>query len=145
MENNFVIKKIHHFDEKALSDLNTLLLQWSNKKNYQISPEYFKVLIKQSDVLVLYDGNDIIGTVTLIGMHKLSGLKGSVEHLLVSEKYRGKGLGKKLMHCAIDLAKKSGIERLFLTCEPEREAANALYQKLGFKIKETNFYYLDVM
>ena len=141
--NNFTIKKITKCDEKTLSDVNRLLLQWSDR-GYQISSDYFKTLIEQSAVLAVYDGNDIIGTVTLIKIHKLSGLKGSIEHLLVSEKYRGKGLGQQLMQSAIDLAKELGMETLFLTCEPEREAANALYQKLGFKIKDTQFYELKI-
>lgn len=143
MENNFTIKKINEFDEKALLGINALLMQWSDK-GYQIGVNYFKALIKNSHVLVLYDGSDIIGTVSLINIYKLSGLKGTIEHLMVSEKYRGQGLGEKLMRHAIDVAKELGMERLFLTCEPERVVANALYQKLGFKVKETNFYHLDL-
>lgn len=109
-----------------------------------MSPHYFKKLIKKNHLIGLYDGDKIIGTVTLIEIYKLSGIKGSIEHLILDEKYRGRGLGKKLMIFAINLAKRLKIKTLFLTCEPGRIVANSLYQKLGFKIKKTNFYYLDL-
>ncbi len=143
-EDNLVIKEIARFDKNVLLDLNNLLLQWSQKNRYQIKPDYFKSLIKNSHLIAMYDGEKIIGTITLIEIYKLSGIKGSLEHLLIDEKYRGKGLGKKLMLYAIGLAKKLKMDVLFLTCEPKRTVANLLYQKLGFKIKETNFYYLDI-
>lgn len=127
------------YDKNALDDLNRLLLQWSSK-GYQLTPQYFKKLIKKSHILCLYDKGNVIGTVTLIEIQKLSGPKGSLEHLILDEKYRGRGLGKELMNFAISVAKTLKIEVLFLTCEPDRLVANVLYQKLGFKIKKTNFY-----
>ena len=141
MESHFTIKKITRFNKKTLLGINKILLQWS-KTGYQMTPEYFTSLITHSCVLVIYDKNDIIGTVTLVRIYKLSGLKGTIEHLIISEKYRGKGLGEKLMRHAIDLAKKLHIEKLFLTCDLDRVAANSLYQKLGFKIEKNNFYFL---
>ena len=80
--------------------MNGLLGQWSDS-GYQMAPAYFKQLIKKSHVLALYDDNTIIGTVTIIEIYKLSGLKGSVEHLMVDEKYRGRKLGQRLMTFAI--------------------------------------------
>lgn len=139
----FTLKRIAKAEKKNLDDLNRLLGQWS-KKGYQMNSEYFKKLIKKSHLLGLYDRNKIIGTVTLIEIHKLSGIKGSIEHLILDEKYRGRGLGKKLMVFAIDLAKKLKIETLFLTCEPYRTIANSLYKKLGFKIKKTNYYVKNI-
>ncbi|MDO8530463.1 MAG: GNAT family N-acetyltransferase [bacterium] len=140
---NSKVKKIARFDKTALLGLNSLLKQWSKKK-YQITPAYFKKLAAHSHILALYDGKTMIGTVTLIPLYKLSGVKGSIEHLIVDEKYRGRGLGKKLMQGAIDLAKKLNMDAIFLTCEPERKVANALYKKLGFKTKDTYFYSLEI-
>ena len=90
------------------------------------------------------DAGSIIGTVTIVPLYKLSGLKGSVEHVLVDEAYRGKGLGEKLMRHAIEYAKQQGMGKLFLTVEPERVVAKKLYQKLGFTKKETDFYQLSL-
>ena len=138
-----IFKELKNFNAKDLLDINKLLKQWSDK-GYQMKPSYFKKLIKKSHILCLYDKGTIVGTVTLVKVHKLSGLKGSVEHLILDQRYRGRGLGEKLMRFAVQYAKKLKIETLFLTCEPERKIANKLYRKLGFKIKNTNFYQLPL-
>ncbi len=137
------IKQITSFNQEFLDCVNVLLSQWY-KKSYSIDPDYLALVIKNSYLIALYDQDCIVGIVTLVKMTKLSGVKGSVEHLILDEKYRGKGLGEKLMISAIDFAKNLKIDTLFLTCEPEREVANALYQKLGFITKKTNFYYLNL-
>lgn len=141
-EEGLTIKVLTQSDKKSLHDINKLLLQWSDK-GYQMSRDYFKSLLSKSHVIGLFDGKKMVGTVTLVEIHKLSGLKGTIEHLIVDTTYQGRGLGKELMVFAINFAKKLGIEALFLTCEPERKVANALYKKLGFKIKKTNFYQLQ--
>lgn len=137
------IKRITKFSKNDLENLNLLLLEWS-ANHYQITKSYFKVLIKKSYFIGLYDRGAMVGTVTLVPIHKISGLKGSIEHLLVSEKYRGLGQGEKLMKYAIALAKKLNMVSIVLTCEFHRTAANALYKKIGFKIKELNFYELKI-
>ena len=140
---SFTFKKIENFNEKDLAGINRLLTQWSDT-GYQMNADYFKELIIKSHILCLYNNEDMIGTVTLVPLYKLSGSKGSVEHLIIDESQRGKGLGEKLMRFALDFAKEQNIETLFLTCEPQRIAANALYKKLGFTIKDTSFYQLNL-
>ncbi len=142
-EDNFSIKEIVQYNDYDLKGLNKLLRQWS-ATGYQMDAGYFKSLIKHSHVILLCDKKKVIGTVTLIPVHKLSGKKGSLEHLIVDEKYRGRGLGEKLMRHAIELAKTLNMETVFLTYEPDRVAAGSLYKKLGFKIKKTNFCYLHL-
>lgn len=144
MPAKFTFRELKKFKRENLKDLNNLLLQWSNK-GYQMSPRYFKKLIKKSHILVLFNKNRIVGTVTLVELSKLSGAKGSIEHLILDKKYRGRGLGKSLMNFAVNSAKKLKIKTLFLTCEPERKVANNLYKKLGFKIKKTNFYFKNLI
>ncbi|MEK7124361.1 MAG: GNAT family N-acetyltransferase [Patescibacteria group bacterium] len=139
----FNIKILKNFRQNDLKELNDILLQWSAKRK-EITPLQFRKLIKKSHVIAMYDKKTMIGTVTLIELHKLSGLKGIVEHLMIDEKYRGRGLGEKLMKYSVNLAKKLEMKNLYLTCEPERIAANKLYQKIGFKAKETNFYQLTL-
>lgn len=140
---NIVIKKINGLNEKVLFDLNNLLKQWSSKRK-PISRLYFKELIKKSCLIGLFENNHLIGMVTLIKMNKISGKKGSIEHLIVNEKYRGQGLGEKLMRFALITAKKMKMKNISLTCEPERKAANALYKKLEFKIQKSKFYQLKL-
>ena len=57
---------------------------------------------------------------------------------------RGKGIGEKLTQFAIDYAVEQGFAEIDLTSNPTRVAANKLYQKLGFVLRETNIYRLNI-
>ena len=139
----FYVKRITKINKNILGDINGLLSQWYGKE-YRIDPRWLAQVIKNSYLLGVYDGKNLVGIVTLIEMHKISGYKGSVEHLMVDEKYRGQKLGEKLMVYAINLAKKLKMKDLYLTCEPRSIAANALYKKLGFEKKESRVYYKNL-
>ncbi|MDP3994560.1 MAG: GNAT family N-acetyltransferase [bacterium] len=67
-----------------------------------------------------------------------------VEDMIVDESQRGKGLGEKILKDLISWSKKQGVEVIELTTNPKRLAANALYQKIGFKLHKTNHYLLDL-
>lgn len=67
-----------------------------------------------------------------------------VEDMIVDEKYRGRGYGEKIIKDLISWAKKQGVEVVELTTNPRRIAANSLYQKVGFKLHETNHYLLPL-
>jgi mutator protein MutT len=67
-----------------------------------------------------------------------------VEDMIVDESQRGKGYGEKILLDLIAWSKKQGVEVVELTTNPKRIAANALYQKVGFKLHETNHYLLNL-
>jgi ribosomal protein S18 acetylase RimI-like enzyme len=70
-----------------------------------------------------------------------TGVRSIIEDVVVDEKMRGRGIGAALVHHAIDLAREAGAEGVSLTSNPKREAANHLYQMLGFELRKTNPYY----
>ena len=96
-------------------------------------------------LFALMDGERIIGTASLCVYSSPTGLKASVEDVVVSSLYRGQGLGKKLMEHVIAFARTElrNVD-LHLTSRPERVAANELYKKLGFEKRETNAYEMKV-
>lgn len=69
--------------------------------------------------------------------------KGIIEDVIVDKNHRKKGIGKKIIKLLIIEAEKAGANFIDLTSEPEKVAANKMYQKLGFKIKK-NYYRLDL-
>ena len=69
-----------------------------------------------------------------------TGIKAWVEDVVVDDGARGKGVGKSLMRHAMEQAKKLGAKTVDLTSRPSREAANKLYQSLGFETRQTNVY-----
>jgi len=69
-----------------------------------------------------------------------TGVRSIVEDVVVDESARRQGVGEALMRRALDLAREAGASGLSLTSRPEREAANRLYQSMGFELRKTNAY-----
>jgi ribosomal protein S18 acetylase RimI-like enzyme len=69
-----------------------------------------------------------------------TGLRAWIEDVVVDEDARGRGVGAALNQVAIALADELGARTIDLTSRPSREAANRLYQRLGFVARETNVY-----
>ena len=88
--------------------------------------------------------HQIVGTATLVPIHRLGVLDGRVEEVVVLSSHRGRGIGRLLMKEVIRRAKKLGIRRLHLTSRPVRVAAHQLYKSLGFTEKETTPFILDL-
>lgn len=85
----------------------------------------------------------ILGMLTLVTFEIPTGWRAWVEDVVVDEAARGKGVGASLVAAAIDLAKKRGAKTVDLTSRPSREAANRLYQRSGFELRETNVYRMN--
>lgn len=86
----------------------------------------------------------IIGTLALAVFRTPTGIHGWIEDVVVHEAARGQGIGKALTRSAIALAKEKGAKSINLTSHPRRQAANRLYQQMGFQQRETNVYILHL-
>lgn len=86
----------------------------------------------------------IIGTLTLVIMQTPSGSKAWIEDVVVDTSARGQGVGKMLLRHAIDHCSRLGVTSVNLTSRPERMAANKLYQDMGFELRDTNVYRLQI-
>ena len=93
-------------------------------------------------LLVARDGGQIVGTLTLTLYRIPTGLQARIDDVVVDDAGRGKGIGEALSRRAIELAREAGAKQVSLTSRPSREAANRLYQRLGFQPVETNVYRL---
>ena len=63
---------------------------------------------------------------------------------MVDQAVRRSGAATALNRHALDLAAEAGARTVDLTSRPSREAANRLYQKIGFVPRETNVYRYDL-
>lgn len=90
------------------------------------------------------EAGPIIGSATLSLLRTPTGVHARLEDVIVDETARGKGVGEALTKEVLRLAKESGADYIALTSNPRREAANRLYQRVGFKRWETNVYRLDL-
>ncbi|HVB06974.1 MAG TPA: GNAT family N-acetyltransferase [Acidimicrobiales bacterium] len=85
-------------------------------------------------------GDRIVGTLTLQTFRLLTGVRAWIEDVVVDEAARGRGAGSALVERAVAVARERGAVTVDLTSRPSREAANALYRRLGFSERETNVY-----
>jgi ribosomal protein S18 acetylase RimI-like enzyme len=104
-------------------------------------PELERMLASGATRLFLaHIGERVVGMLALVIFRIPSGVRAWVEDVVVDTESRGRGVGEALTKAALDLARKEGVRTVDLTSRPSREVANRLYQRLGFKLRETNFY-----
>lgn len=96
------------------------------------------------DVLIARDHTGVLGTLTLVTFRIPTGVRAWIEDVVVDDAARGKGVGDKLNRFALDLAAQHGAKTVDLTSRPSREAANRLYQRIGFQPRQTNIYRYDI-
>ncbi|MDA8045938.1 MAG: GNAT family N-acetyltransferase [Actinomycetota bacterium] len=89
-------------------------------------------------------GGPIVGTLTLALFRVPSGVRAWIEDVIVSSDVRGRGCGEQLTRAAMDAARAAGARTVDLTSRPAREAANRLYQRMGFQIRDTNVYRFEL-
>lgn len=93
-----------------------------------------------SHLYVIREEGRIVACACLCIYHQPFSTDATIESVVVSSNMRGKGLGRKLMEHLIEEAARMKVDCIHLTSNPKREAANALYQKMGFVKNETNCY-----
>jgi ribosomal protein S18 acetylase RimI-like enzyme len=81
-----------------------------------------------------------VGTLTLTMVITPTGVAGWIADVVVDTDIRGRGVGEKLVRHAIEIAQNKGAKYVDLSSRPAREAANRLYQRIGFEKRETNYY-----
>lgn len=92
-----------------------------------------------TDQFVARDGNGrIVGVSTLAVFRIPTGLRAWIEDVIVDEAAAGQGIGGRLTRAMVDRARERGCITVDLTSRPSRAAANRLYQREGFELRETN-------
>ena len=91
-------------------------------------------------LLIARDGDRVVGMLTLVTFPIPTGLRAWIEDVVVDEAARGQGVGAALTQEAVRRARAVGARTVDLTSRPTRQAANRLYERLGFELRETNAY-----
>jgi ribosomal protein S18 acetylase RimI-like enzyme len=88
------------------------------------------------------DENSPIAGILCLSIYRVpTGLRSIIEDVIVDQSMRRRGIGEALVARAIDLAREAGADGVSLTSNPKREAANQLYQAMGFELRKTNLYF----
>lgn len=97
-----------------------------------------------STLLIAEHDGEIVGTLTLVLFRIPTGVRAWIEDVVVDGAARGLGVGRALNEAALDRARAAGATTVDLTSRPSREAANRLYQRIGFVPRSTNVYRYDL-
>ena len=118
------------------------LIPQLSKSNPSPTKEQLESIVasESSHILLAKVDGVIVGSLTLVIFHIPTGIRAWIEDVVVDADARGKGVGEELNKFAIAEAKHQGATTVDLTSRPSREAANRLYQRLGFNARETNVY-----
>jgi len=132
-----------------IEDICQLLGQLTERK-FDLDDSRIRRIQKTSEWLVVRDQDEreknrngrIIGSAMLVPIEATIDRFGLVEDVVIDKDYRGKGIGRLLMERVIQHAIEMRLAFVELTSHPKREEANRLYPKLGFELRETNYYRL---
>ncbi len=86
------------------------------------------------------DDGTILGSLTLVVFPIPTAVRAWIEDVVVDDAARGKGVGELLNRRALEISAENGAKTVDLTSRPSREAANRLYQRIGFEQRDTNVY-----
>ena len=81
-------------------------------------------------------GGEIAGTFALLIMDNLAHLgtpSGILEDMVVGAKWRGQGIGKRMIAIALEQCRQAGCYKLALSSNVKRTGAHSFYEDLGFE------------
>lgn len=137
-----IIERLTELSDEVVNSLGELMVQLASDSKHPTKEYLQEVLdIPNTFLFVARVEGRIIGTFSLVLYKIPTGMKVSVEDVVVDASMRGQKVGEKLITFAVEYARNTlGVQKIDLTSNPSRVAANALYQKIGFKNRETNVY-----
>jgi ribosomal protein S18 acetylase RimI-like enzyme len=95
-------------------------------------------------LLVARDGSLIVGLAAVVVYTTPIWRKARIEDVVVDSAARGRGVGEALVKECIEVARKRGAGIVELQSARSREAANRLYPRLGFALRDSNVYRLTL-
>ena len=138
------ISRLTTYSPSVLASFDALMHELSSSSFCDREKLSAAISDNNSIVLVAVEDDRIVGTATLCIAHTPEFTLGFVEAVVVLHEYRGRHIAKKLMTELLRQAKASGVQKLHLTSNPLRVAANGLYLKMGFERYDTNVYTMKI-
>jgi len=138
------IEELRNHSAQELCEMDALMHELSARS--ECTEEILKRATGDENchVYVIRQDGRIVASGCLCVAHTTEQTLGFVESVVVSSSVRGQGLGRRIMEHIIQEGRRMGIRSLHLTSKPARIAANRLYQSLGFSLRETNCYAMEL-
>jgi ribosomal protein S18 acetylase RimI-like enzyme len=136
------VEEVTAVDDELVDAFARLIPQLSSS-NPPPSADQLREIVESPATVLLVARDDrgrIVGSLTLALFRIPTALRAWIEDVVVDGDARGQGVGEALNRAALARARKAGATTVDLTSRPSREAANRLYQRIGFEQRETNVY-----
>jgi len=135
----FMIGSVDQMSSDLRVGVRSLLPQLTSPDRLLSESELSRIVSSpHTKLFVARAGGNIIGMISLAVVQMPSGMRSYLEDLVVDSAYRRRGVATALLEAAIDHARRSGARSLDMTSRPSRRDAIRLYQKMGFRRRETN-------
>lgn len=135
------IRTAEAVDDALVAAFARLIPQLSSSSPPPDADRLAALVANDDTVLFLASVDDeIVGSLTLAFYRIPTGMKAWIEDVVVDDAVRGRGVGRLLNEAALAEAQRRGAKDVSLTSRPSREAANRLYQRIGFERRDTNVY-----
>ncbi len=137
-----VVREVTEVDAGLVEAFAGLIPQLSSSSPPPGHAHLADIVASEASILFVAQGADghIVGSLTLAVFRVPTGVLSWIEDVVVDVEARGAGAGEALVLAALDRAREAGAKSVDLTSRPSREAANRLYQRLGFESRSTNVY-----
>jgi len=142
---------------EAVSEATPELRQALGRLLPQLNPnlpppddERLRRIVADPDVVLLVarDGpaSEIVGTTTVIVYTTPFWIKARLDEVVVDDSARGQGVGEALVRAALDIARERGaqIAELQSARTEARESAHRLYERLGFKVRNSDVFRISL-
>jgi ribosomal protein S18 acetylase RimI-like enzyme len=135
------VERVTEATDELVSALGRLLPQLSPTAKLP-SLDLLAELVASGTYLFVFRDDDgtLVGALSMALYVAPTGRKAVIEDVVVDDAARGRGVGEALVEAAQEAAQEAGVAAIWLTSRADREAANRLYQRLGFERHETNRY-----
>jgi ribosomal protein S18 acetylase RimI-like enzyme len=136
-----IVERVTEVDDALVAELARLLPQLTTSAPPPSRADLAALVDSGTQLFVVRgEGATLHGALSMAVYVVPSGRKAVIEDVVVDEAARGRGIGETLVREAQRVAAEAGVRSVELTSRPEREAANRLYQRLGFEPRATNVY-----
>lgn len=140
MPPGLVVEPVEVLTDEVLAALGRLLPQLSSTAG--VDPILLARVVGHDASVLLsarLDGH-IVGMTTLVIYPIPTGWRAHLDDVVVDAEARGHGVGEALVRVALAQAHERGVRSVDLTSRPSRQGAIRLYERLGFKRRDTAVY-----
>jgi len=135
------IEQLGQVDSATVETVGRLLAQLSTSASPLTAEQLQRIVdAEATTVFVAVIDGQTVGMLALATFTIPTGVRAWIEDVVVDDEVRGRGVGKSLVRAALDHAASLGARTVELTSRPSRQAANTMYERLGFQLRDTNVY-----